>query len=236
MLDMALNLEQRAAELPFKLLVGVGLASVIVGLFIWLGGLGFRKLLAIIAGAVAGGVAGYIVLGTNTMAVAVSAAIGAVIAVMLEKVFMALLAAAMMAASAFFIIAELKEIDLSNGLWQGLRAMPLEGLAVMVAAVAVAIILTIYLWNFMSALCCAVLGTLLVFAGMVLLLLYKGTQPITAISNKPLFYGGVFVVMVAFGAVEQLLLCKGSRKEAGKKKTVAGKEESEPKHRKWRTS
>ncbi len=45
-------------------------------------------------------------------------------------------------------------------------------------------------------------------AGMILLLLYKGAMPASEIADKSSFYAAVFVVMVAFGTGEQLLLCR----------------------------
>jgi len=59
-----------------------------------------------------------------------------------------------------------------------------------------------------SAFCCAVLGTVFIFAGMILLLLYKGAAPVSRICQNQLFYQGIFGVMTAFGMAEQLLLCQ----------------------------
>lgn len=72
--------------------------------------------------------------------------------------------------------------------------------------------------RFVSALSCAFLGTILIFVAMVLLLLYKGSSPITAIYRKTPFYGGAFAVMVTFGAIEQLLLFRREKKQHPKKK------------------
>jgi hypothetical protein len=55
-------------------------------------------------------------------------------------------------------------------------------------------------------------GTMAVFAGMIIALLYKGVLPITHIAEKPAFFGGVFAAMTGFGAVMQLLLSR--RKKA----------------------
>ncbi|MHC4088531.1 MAG: hypothetical protein ACYSU5_25490 [Planctomycetota bacterium] len=92
-----------------------------------------------------------------------------------------------------------------------------------------------YLWNLTSALCSAVLGALLIFAGMVLLLLYKGAMPVTVIDRKAPFFAAVFGAMVAFGTVEQLVLCpwfEGRRKKR-KQKVKEGK--AERSKNLWRT-
>jgi len=44
-------------------LIGPGLVCVIVGLFIWLGGLGFRKLLVAVVGVIIGSMCGFFIVG-----------------------------------------------------------------------------------------------------------------------------------------------------------------------------
>ncbi len=96
--------------------------------------------------------------------------------------------------------------------------MPAYGWAIMATLAVVLLVTGFYLQWLTSALCCATLGTLLTFAGMILLLLYKGSVPISIICKKPLYYSVVFGVMVVFGAVVQLVLCpKLGRKTRGKK-------------------
>ena len=75
--------------------------------------------------------------------------------------------------------------------------------------------------RFASAFCWAFLGTVLIFVGMIILLLYKGTVPITYLARERFFYLAAFLAMVAFGVVEQLFLCKGQTKAAPEKKQTA---------------
>jgi hypothetical protein len=85
-----------------------------------------------------------------------------------------------------------------------------------------------------SAFCCAVLGTMLIFAGMILLLLYKGAAPASRICQNQLFYQGIFGAMIVFGMAEQLLLCQRIKdrliRKKGKDKDGKESEETEP----WR--
>lgn len=60
--------------------------------------------------------------------------------------------------------------------------------------------------RFFIAVISAGLGSAVVFAGMIILLFYKGSEPISLIAAKPKFYGIAFGAMVAFGAIMQLLL------------------------------
>ena len=60
--------------------------------------------------------------------------------------------------------------------------------------------------RFFVAVISAGLGSAVVFSGMVILLFYKGSEPITLIAAKPKFYGIAFGAMMAFGTIMQLLL------------------------------
>lgn len=78
--------------------------------------------------------------------------------------------------------------------------------------------------RFVAALTCASLGTVLVFAGMILVLLYKGARPLTGIYQTPVFFSVTVVAMVTFGTFVQLLLCPTRKnKPQGESQTSGGK-------------
>jgi len=87
-------------------------------------------------------------------------------------------------------------------------------LAVIAGIVAAALIMGFFFWNLTAALAAATVGTILVFAGMIMLLLYKGVEPISQISSQQTFYATVFAAMTASGTIVQLLVCR----RPGKKK------------------
>ncbi|MCD4831863.1 MAG: hypothetical protein K8R02_08700 [Anaerohalosphaeraceae bacterium] len=70
------------------------------------------------------------------------------------------------------------------------------------------------------------IGTTIIFVGMTMLLFYKGSAPITLISQRPTLYSVVFLVMIIFGAVVQLVLSPPSHKtiKTHKKNKDKGKE------------
>jgi len=173
MLEIALDFEQKAAQLSPIVLIAPGLVAVLLGLFVWLGGLGFRRILAVIVGAVSGGVCGFFIASRNVTPAMAFAIAAAVIAVVLEKMYTAI------AGTGFFF------------------------------------------WRFIPALCCAALGTMLIFAGMILLLLYKGALPVSCISRNQSFYASVFMAATAFGTIEQLLLCQRTKKQPIRKKQAS---------------
>lgn len=166
MLELLQNFEQAAATLDPKIMVAAGLISVLSGLFVWLGGLGFRKVLVTVAGVTVGAVCAFFVIGCNILLAIIIGIVTGSVAMILEKI--------LIAGSVF--------------------------------------------WRLVSALGCAVLGTLLIFAGMIMLLSYKGIQPVSYIGQRQSFYLGVFSAMVIFGMVAQLLFCRGVQKHPIRKK------------------
>ena len=113
--------------------------------------------------------------------------------------------------------------------------MPFSGRASVAALAVIFMLAGFYMRRFISALCCAALGTLLVFAGMIMLLLFKGAEPVTTIRAWPNFYSAVFLVMVAAGTTAQLLLCPPPR-EKGMKKKKPDKDKDQPElTQSWRT-
>lgn len=227
MFELAQNLEQAATGLSPIVSVLLGLAAVIAGLFVWLGGLGFRKILVAVVGAVGGGSCAFLMHGRDIMPIAIAAAIGVVVALIFERLFITIMTAGLAALFSFAILAGLYNTDFSEGLKRACLQMPVYSWVIIAALAVIFIVAGFYLWRLTSALCCAVLGTMLVFAGMILLLLYKGAAPVSYISGRGLFFAAVFGAMTAFGTIEQLLFCRLPEKRLTAKKR-AGSSENRP--------
>ena len=78
---------------------------------------------------------------------------------------------------------------------------------------------------------------MLIFTGMISLVLYKGSLPISIIRYKFLYYAAVFGFMVVFGTFVQLLLGPSLEKKVkkGKKGKKGKKDDSEQRaHNSWR--
>jgi hypothetical protein len=270
MFQILQEFEQTAARFSPFVLIAPGVAVVLIGLFTWLGGLGFRKVVVVVLGAVAGWVGGYFIAGRNVMAAAASALVAAVLAVVLQRVFITIFAALLAAVLTFFVftgmcpevLAATEEVpimaasiveqnvmisvgqtpvilkvyiaDFTKMVQQAATHMPIYGWATMAGLALVFLIAGFCLHRFTSALCCAVFGAMLVFAGMIWLLLYKGSQPISRVCNKPLYYAAVFGAMVVFGTLIQLLI--GPSLEGKGKRKRAGQDKSEPRKHGWRSS
>jgi len=128
-------------------------------------------------------------------------------------------------------------IDVSQRVKHAGLQMPVYHWMIIMVLVLIFIVAGFSLWRLASALCCSVLGTILIFAGMILLLLHKGAVPVSSICSKPSFYATVFIAMTAFGTCEQLLLCKRQKtRSAGKRQKSKNKQEPGRTKKSWRTT
>ena len=106
MLEIFQNFEQMTGRFSPSILIGSGVAILTLGLLIWLGGLGLRKIFISLAGLGGGIVVGLFVVGRNLFSASLSGALAVLIALIFEKVLVVLLAAALAAAVAFTVLAE----------------------------------------------------------------------------------------------------------------------------------
>jgi hypothetical protein len=259
------------AGLSPVVLLGPGLVCVIAGLFIWLGGLGFRSLLLPTAGAITGAVCGFFIIGQNLISVVFSAAVAAGIAAILDRLFVAILTAALAAAFAFVVLAgpyiensqqaatirlgemsaqgtaiSVREsaekmkayiIDAGQRIKHAGLQMPVYHWMIIMVLALIFIVAGFSLWRLAMALCCSALGTILIFAGMILLLLYKGAVPVSIICSKSSYYATTFIAMIVFGTIEQLLLCKHPKTHSAPKRRISKNQEGPDRTKEsWRTS
>lgn len=68
------------------------------------------------------------------------------------------------------------------------------------------LVAAVILRRWIAALSCSAMGTVLIGVGMIALLLNKGSEPLTTISEKPMMYGSILVGMIAVGTLVQGLL------------------------------
>jgi hypothetical protein len=272
MLEVLREFEQGATRFSPLVLILPGVIAVVIGLFVWLGGLGFRRILAGLVGAIIGVSFGFFVAGRNLVWAASSVVIGAVIAIIFQRVFFAILIAALAAAIGFVVLAGpyIKQIesttppswdtapmqsetlnnresikmikvyatDVGERIKQSYNLIPLHKWVIIATIFVAFLMIGLLLRRICSALSCATLGTMLIFAGMVLVLLYKGSAPISRISTKSSFYGLVFLAMVAFGTVEQLVLFVHAKRQLVKRKKQEATEQVKAEHERqsWRTT
>jgi ABC-type glucose/galactose transport system permease subunit len=128
-------------------------------------------------------------------------------------------------------------VSFSNKIKYGCRQMPVYNWIIIAILAVTFIVAGFWLRRLTSALCCAALGTILIFSGMILLLSYKGSTPISRIADRIACYVTVFIAMIAFGTFEQLLLCRKTKKQPiEKQKTDKNKQEPKLISQDWRTT
>lgn len=266
MIEVFKSFEQVAGRFNPLVLIAPGLVIVALGLFVWLGGLGFRRVLFAVLGAAAGAVAASLAVNDNGAIAGATAVVAAVLAALFQRAFTALLLGLLSLALSFVILAHpyLREyrlplvrgenlgrdskltvrdslsvvhaygLDVKDGIRQAAgRLTPLQW-AIVAAATAGMLTLGALFQSLGAALSCATLGTTMIFAGLLLLVIFKGSAPVERLADRPAFYGLVFAGMTVFGTLEQLTLCRRAEqhKPKGKsRKSKPGKEESK---RSWR--
>lgn len=217
MIEILQNFERAAANYGDVMLIAVGLACVVLGLFVWLNGLNFRKILVTFIGAVIGGFGGYFFAGPAPLILAGSIVTGAVIAFVLERLVITLFSATLATALAIGVLANTNLVD-AAGLKDVIANIHSYNWIIIAVIPIVLIAGGILVWRLTSALFYASGGTVLIFAGMILLLIYKGSMPISAIIDRQLFYAAVITAMIAFGTIVQLFLCGKTRTKSRRKK------------------
>jgi len=261
MVEILKSFEQVAVRLSPTLLVLPGLTLAVAGLFIWLGGLGFRLLLLALMGAFTGAFLSLCILGPNPAAMVLLGLLGTFVAMVFQKFFTAALLGVLAGIGVFLVVAwpsladqqgtlrgRLDTADSAHDLsgqesFNVIRAYALDvsdavkraALHVVAArwAIVVATVLTLLLVGLLfrhagGALACAILGTVMIFGGLILLLMYKGSLPVSSMAVRAPFYGLVFLAMVAFGTLEQWILLRRAdqRIQSETKKSRPRKEES----------
>jgi len=260
------SFEDVATKLSPIILVLPGLTAMALGLFLWLGGLGFRRLLLAVVGVLTGVFCALCVVGENLAAMALAGLAVAFLAVIFQRFFAAVVLGALAGAGAFLMVAwsslGLQQGTVANGLSSGdvgqtlsvaesldtvrLYAVDMTDAArragaqlvashwAIVATAAFALSLVGLLFRQLGAvLVGSILGTVMIFTGLVLLLMFKGAGPITQIEARTPFFGLVFLAMVLFGTLEQWVLCRRVEKgrKAGSEKRRSRKRDGK---RSWR--
>jgi hypothetical protein len=237
MLEFLRYFEKIAPRLEPAVLVLPGLLFILVGLFVWLAGLRYAKLIAGFIGILAGGICGLYLIGRKLMPDILLAIMSGFTSMILYKFVFILLTALIAFTGVTFLLADVhieKDSELilymnSDGnaaisisealiilsrtidyLMERMAALyaqfSLLHWAAVVGGGLIAAVLAVYFSGAAGAFCCATLGTSLSFAGMILLLLYKGAEPVSRISRRSLFFAAVFAVMIGLGTAVQLIL------------------------------
>lgn len=236
MIEILNSFEQVADRLSPAVLIVPGLAMAVLGLVTWLAGMCMRRLVLGLVGAMTAGMAGLFLGRQNPAIACLAAAAGAGLGAILPRFFVAVFLAGLGAGVTLAVLARMHPLqeagarnfdkierrlttresldviqmyvlDIADRIRAIARGLPSMDLAV-VAGVGVGLLaLGLLFPRLAGALTCSVLGTGLVFTGLMLLLIDKGSAPISRMERQGPFFGLVLLAMIAFGTLEHLLLC-----------------------------
>jgi len=113
-------------------------------------------------------------------------------------------------------VVQMYALDIIDRVRTVTRGLPSVDLAIVAGVGVGLLVLGLLLARLAGALTCSVLGTGLVFAGLLLLLIYKGSTPIARMERQGPFLGLVLLGMIAFGTLEHLLLCPAPGRKNGR--------------------
>jgi len=245
MLEIIRSFEHLAEQFHPAALIAAGLVALLAGIFVWLGGFGLRKALFVVAGAACGTIGGFFISGWNPLLAVAIIGASAFLTAMFEEKFLAAIGAGIIAVVGFMTLIRpyiTPTGELFNTIRQGVVIVPWQNWAILAGLVLLPIVVAVLYWRFTAALLCAAVGTLLLFIGAGLLLLFNGISAAGYISRTESFYGWVFLAMAAVGTLEQLFLSKTvsfekgaklAKKALGKK---AKKDEVPEKTASWRSA
>ena len=211
MIDFAENLERFARHLNPMLLIASGLALLLTGAFVWLGGLGFRKILFAVIGAASAVAFGFFISGWNILLAAAMVGLAVFIAVKLDDIFIVIVASVLAAVVGFsYLISPYikPSEDLYPIIQQVVFDVPYYNWFLLLLFIVIPIVGKFYCPSFFTALVCSAMGTFMAAAGIIFVGLYRGVSSFRYISNRYSLYLGTFLAVIALGTVEQLFFVR----------------------------
>ena len=259
MVEILKSFEQTAGRISPAVIIVPGIVVAAAGLIIWLGGLGVRRLSLALAALILGGI---FVLSTaiHRPAVMVLSILAAMVAAMiLPRLFTAILLAKLVGGILFIILAWHllnnsffnKDIsqstsaresinivrsygaDLADNIKRAGQKMDLTRWLVVAVASLVVFASGLFFRNATGAITFSILGTTLIWIGLGVLLMFKGSRPVERIEHDALGFGFAAVGMVVFGSLEQYVLCRHADRKRKAKQHENEKNAEETKHN-WR--
>ncbi len=220
MLEMLQNLEQSATRLHSTTQIICALLALALGLFIWLGGFGFRKLLLIVIGTACGIIFGLLIASWNILLGIALVGVGIIGSIYLKEYFLAIIATFIAAILGFttLITPYIKPDDeIFKILQQTVNIVPPYNWALLLLLIALPVIAGYYLWRITFAVLSSTLGSTLLLAAVALLNIRIRTEPQQIVSQNPLRMLIILLAVAAVGTAIQLVSPKvAARFKTGK--------------------
>jgi hypothetical protein len=209
MIEFLRTFEHRAIVLQPPLLIAMAVVTFAAGLFVWLGGLGCKKVLFAIIGAYCGAACTIFISGSNLLLTAALAGIGILLAMKLQNTFLILMASIFAVVYGFSTLI-LPYVGTSAELIAIIRQLtigvPYYNWLILLVLVAAPFAVSLTFSRGASAVLCSAAGTCLMLAGAIMLLVRSGFAAGGYISIRREFCLELFVAATALGAIAQLFL------------------------------
>jgi hypothetical protein len=244
MTNLLWTFQNRVEHLQPSLLLTLAVITIAAGLFVWLGGLGYKKIMFAAVGVFFGAFCTLFSSGTNLFLAAAIIGICALLALKLQDTFLMLVASAFAAAIGYSILIRpyfRPSSDIMSVIRQLSIGVPYYNWPILLAITALPF--AAISWPGASALISSAAGTTLILAGTIMALLNFDYPVVGYITTRQDIYIAIIALAIILGTIAQLwLLPKISMRfvaiKAKVKKVKAGKGDVEPaaKTATWRTA
>jgi hypothetical protein len=242
MTNLLWTFQNRITHLQPSLLLTLGVVTIAAGLFVWLGGFGFKKIVFVVIGAFLGAFCTLFSSGTNLFLAAAIIGICALLALKLQETFLMLVASALAAVIGYFLLIRpyfRPSSDVMSVIRQLSIGVPYYNWPIMLAITALPF--AVISWPGALALINSAAGTTLILAGTIMALLNFDYPVVGYITTRQDIYIAIIALAIILGTIAQLwLLPKISARFAAAKlkkvKVRKGNAEATAKTATWRTA
>ncbi len=227
MIDTLWRFEQNVSGLyPLFLLAGA-IITLAAGLFVYLSGLGFRKVMFGIIGTYCGTVVGMSLAGFNLMLVLAFVGTSVLLALWLQDSFLVLVATIFSAVYGFSVLIRpyfFPSDDIMAMMRELTIGVPYYNWPILLAIMAAPVAVGSVNWRAASAILCSATASVIFLAGGIMLFKYAGFTVVGYISHHKETCLGLFVVTVALTAcVQYFILPRISSRFAAAKESARAK-------------
>ena len=222
MIEYLWTFQYRINGLQPHLLLTMAFVAFAVGLFLWLGGIGFRRIMFALVGAACGAACAIPVTGSNLMLGAALVGAGALLALKFQENFLTVMASIFALVYGFSVL--IRPYFNPNGeliavVRQLTIGVPYYNWPILLFVIALPLAAGASYWRATSAILCSAAGAAVMLAGVIMLLVRSGIAAAGFISTKREFFLEIFLAVAVLGAISQLLLLPklGCRFEAARK-------------------
>jgi hypothetical protein len=207
MTNLLWTFQNRITHLQPSLLLTLGVVTIAAGLFVWLGGLGFKKIVFVVIGVFFGAFCTLFSSGTNLFLAAAIIGICAMLALTLQETFLVLVASAFAAVIGYFLLIRpyfRPSSDIMSVIRQLTIGVPYYNWPIMLALTAIPF--AAVSWPGASALFSSAAGTTLILAGTIMALLNFDYPAVDYMTTRQDIYIAIIALATILGTIAQLWL------------------------------